>query len=57
MHSEEILYLAARVKTILTPEFDHGRWTSNRRFVEIVMGDGKTFSEKIVYPKGNPNNR
>ena len=24
--------------------------------VEIVMRDGKTFSEKIVYPKGNPNN-
>ena len=24
--------------------------------VEIVMRDGKAFSEKVVYPKGNPNN-
>ena len=24
--------------------------------VEIVMRDGKVFSEKVVYPKGNPNN-
>ena len=24
--------------------------------VEIVMRDGKGFSEKVVYPKGNPNN-
>ena len=56
LHSEEILYLAARVKTILTPEFDHGPMDVKPQVVEIVMGDGKTFSEKIVYPKGNPNN-
>ena len=24
--------------------------------VEIVMRDGKIFSEKVIYPKGNPNN-
>jgi 2-methylcitrate dehydratase PrpD len=56
LRSEEILDLAARVKTILTPEFDHGPMDVKPQVVEIVMGDGKIFSEKIVYPKGNPNN-
>ena len=56
LRSEEILNLAARVKTILTPEFDHGPMDVKPQVVEIVMGDGKVFSEKVVYPKGNPNN-
>ncbi len=56
LRSEEILDLAARVKTILTPEFDHGPMDVKPQAVEIVMRDGKTFNEKIVYPKGNPNN-
>jgi 2-methylcitrate dehydratase PrpD len=56
LRSEEILDLAARVKTILTPEFDHGPMDVKPQVVEIVMRDGKVFSEKIVYPKGNPNN-
>lgn len=56
LHSEEILNLAARVKTILTPEFDQGPMDVKPQVVEIVMGDGKVFNEKVVYPKGNPNN-
>ena len=56
LRSEEILDLAARVKTVLTPEFDHGPMDVKPQAVEIVMRDGKVFSEKVVYPKGNPNN-
>ncbi len=56
LRSDEILDLAARVKTILTPEFDHGPMDVKPQVVEIVMRDGQRFSEKIVYPKGNPNN-
>ena len=56
LRSEEILDLAARVKTILTPEFDQGPMDVKPQVVEIVMSDGKVFSEKVVYPKGNPNN-
>jgi 2-methylcitrate dehydratase PrpD len=56
LHSEEILDLAARVKTILTPEFDHGPMDVKPQVVEIVMRGGKVFSEKVIYPKGNPNN-
>jgi 2-methylcitrate dehydratase PrpD len=56
LRSDEILDLAARVKTILTPEFDHGPMDVKPQVVEIVMRDGKVLSEKIVYPKGNPNN-
>jgi 2-methylcitrate dehydratase PrpD len=56
LRSEEILDLAARVKTLLTPEFDHGPMDVKPQVVEIVMRDGKVFSEKVVYPKGNPNN-
>ena len=56
LRSEDILDLAARVKTILTPEFDRGPMDVKPQVVEIVMRDGKIFSEKVVYPKGNPNN-
>jgi 2-methylcitrate dehydratase PrpD len=56
LRSDEILDLAARVKTILTPEFDDGPMDVKPQVVEIVMRDGKVLSEKIVYPKGNPNN-
>ncbi len=51
-----ILDLAARVKTILTPEFDHGPMDVKPQVVEIVMRDGKEFATKVIYPKGNPNN-
>jgi 2-methylcitrate dehydratase PrpD len=54
--SAEILDLAARVKTILTPEFDHGPMDVKPQVVEMVMRDGQLFSKKVVYPKGNPNN-
>ena len=56
LRSEEILDLAARVKTILTPEFDHGPMDVKPQVVEIVMRDGKMFNQKVIYPKGNPNN-
>ncbi|MGH7888902.1 MAG: MmgE/PrpD family protein, partial [Candidatus Binatia bacterium] len=54
--SAEVLDLAARVKTILTPEFDKGPMDVKPQVVEIAMRDGKVFSEKVIYPKGNPNN-
>lgn len=56
LRSADILDLAARVKTILTPEFDRGPMDVKPQLVEIVMRDGKVYSEKVVYPKGNPNN-
>ncbi|MSP40804.1 MAG: MmgE/PrpD family protein [Deltaproteobacteria bacterium] len=56
IRSTEILHLAARVKTILTPEFDLGPMDVKPQVVEIVMRDGKAFSTKVIYPKGNPNN-
>jgi 2-methylcitrate dehydratase PrpD len=56
LRSDEILDLAARVKTILTPEFDRGPMDVKPQGVEIVMRDGTILSEKVVYPKGNPNN-
>src|SRR5262245_2895190 len=56
LRSEEVLDLAARVKTILTPEFDQGPMDVKPQVVEIVMADDKVFGEKVVYPKGNPNN-
>jgi 2-methylcitrate dehydratase PrpD len=56
LRNEEILDLAARVKTILSPEFDHGPMDVKPQVVEIVMADGKVFNEKVIYPKGNPNN-
>ena len=54
--SDEILDMAARVKTILTPEFDQGPMDVKPQVVDIVMRDGKVFSQKVIYPKGNPNN-
>ena len=56
LRSDEILDLAGRVKTILTPEFDHGPMDVKPQVVEIAMRDGKVHSEKVIYPKGNPNN-
>lgn len=56
IRNAEILDLAARVKTILTPEFDQGPMDVKPQVVEIVMRDGKTYSQKVIYPKGNPNN-
>jgi len=56
LRSKEILDLAACVKTILTPEFDHGPMDVKPQVVEIVMRDGKVFNQKVIYPKGNPNN-
>lgn len=56
LRSKEILDLAARVKTILTPEFDHGPMDVKPQVVEIVMRDQNIFREKVIYPKGNPNN-
>ena len=56
LRSDEILDLAARVKTIRTPEFDQGPMDVKPQAVEIVMRGGTVFSEKVVYPKGNPNN-
>jgi len=54
--SEEVLDLAARVKPVLKPELDKGPMDVKPQIVEIVMRDGKVFSERVVYPKGNPNN-
>jgi 2-methylcitrate dehydratase PrpD len=56
LRSDELLELAARVKTILNPELDHGPMDVRPQVVEIVTRDGKVFSERVVYPKGNPNN-
>ena len=56
LRSEEILELAARVKTVLNPEFDQGPMDVKPQVVEIVIRNGKVFREQVVYPKGNPNN-
>jgi len=56
LRSEEILDLAARVKLILNPELDEGPMDVKPQAVEVVMRDGKLISERIVFPKGNPNN-
>src|SRR5262245_17812018 len=56
LRSEDILDLTARVTTVLTPEFDHGPMDVKPQVVDIVMNDGSVFSEKVIYPKGNPNN-
>ncbi len=56
LRSEEVLDLAARVKLILDPELDHGPMDVKPQIVEIVTRDGKVLSQKVVYPKGNPNN-
>lgn len=56
LRSEELLDLAARVKPILNPELDGGPMDVKPQVVEIHTRDGKVFSERVVYPKGNPNN-
>jgi 2-methylcitrate dehydratase PrpD len=56
LRSDELLELAARVKPILNPELDQGPMDVKPQVVEIVTRDGKVFSERVVYPKGNPNN-
>jgi 2-methylcitrate dehydratase PrpD len=56
LRSDELLALAARVKPILNPKLDHGPMDVKPQVVEIVTRDGKVFSERVVYPKGNPNN-
>ena len=48
LRSEEILDLAARVKTLLTPEFDHGPMDVKPQVVEIVMRDGKVQTDRPV---------
>jgi 2-methylcitrate dehydratase PrpD len=56
LRNEELLDLAARVKLILNPELDQGPMDVKPQVVEIVMRDGRILSERVVYPKGNPNN-
>jgi 2-methylcitrate dehydratase PrpD len=56
LNNGELLELAARVKPILNPELDQGPMDVKPQIVEIVTRDGKIFSERVVYPKGNPNN-
>jgi len=56
LRSDELLELATRVKMILNPELDHGPMDVKPQVVEIVTRDGKVFSERVMYPKGNPNN-
>ena len=56
LRSDELLELATRVKPILNPELDHGPMDVKPQVVEIVTRDGKVFSERVEYPKGNPNN-
>src|SRR2546426_5925044 len=56
LRSDELLALAARVKPILNPELDHGPMDVKPQVVEIVTRDGQGLSERVVYPKGNPNN-
>ncbi len=56
LRDEELLDLAVRVKPILNPELDIGPMDVKPQVVEIVMRDGRILSERVVYPKGNPNN-
>jgi 2-methylcitrate dehydratase PrpD len=56
LRNEEVLNLADRVKPTLAPDLDHGPMDVKPQIVEIVMRDGKVFSEHVVYPKGNPKN-
>jgi 2-methylcitrate dehydratase PrpD len=56
LRNEEVLDLAGRVKPLLAPELDQGPMDVKPQIVEIVMRDGKMFSERVVYPKGNPKN-
>ncbi|MBM4260346.1 MAG: MmgE/PrpD family protein [Deltaproteobacteria bacterium] len=56
LRDRAVLDLAARVKTILTPEFDKGPMDVKPQTVGIVLHDGRVLSEKIIHPKGNPKN-
>jgi 2-methylcitrate dehydratase PrpD len=56
LRSEEILDLAQRVKVILNPDLDKAPIDVKPQIVEIMTRDGRTFTERIEYPKGNPNN-
>jgi 2-methylcitrate dehydratase PrpD len=56
LRSDELLALAARVKPILNPELDQGPMDVKPQVVEILTRNGKVFSQRVVYPKGNPNN-
>src|SRR5499427_1845304 len=56
LRNEEILDLAARVKLILNPDLDKGPMDVKPQVVEVVTRDGKIISERIEFPKGNPNN-
>jgi 2-methylcitrate dehydratase PrpD len=56
LRNEEILDLAARVKLVLNPELDEGPMDVKPQVVEIVTRDGKVFSERVEYPRGNPHN-
>jgi 2-methylcitrate dehydratase PrpD len=56
LRNEEILELAARVKLILNPDLDKGPMDVKPQVVEVVTRDGKVLTERIEFPKGNPNN-
>jgi 2-methylcitrate dehydratase PrpD len=56
LKDEAILDLAARVKLILDPALDKGPMDVKPQVVEVAMRDGRIFSERIEFPKGNPNN-
>jgi 2-methylcitrate dehydratase PrpD len=56
LRSEEILSLASRVKTILNAELDHWPLDVKPQRLEIITRDGKSYSERVDYPKGNPKN-
>src|SRR5262249_49013311 len=56
LRNEEILDLAARVKLILNPDLDKGPMDVKPQVVEVVTRDGKVLTERIEFPKGNPNN-
>jgi 2-methylcitrate dehydratase PrpD len=56
LRNEELLDLVARVKPVLNRELDKGPMDVKPQVVEIVTRDGTIMSERVVYPKGNPNN-
>ena len=56
LRNEEILDLAAKVKLVLNPDLDQGPMDVKPQVVEVVTRDGKVLSERVEYPKGNPNN-
>lgn len=56
LRSQEVLDLAARVKLVLEPELDHGPMDVKPQRIEIMTRSGTIYRERVVYPKGNPNN-